>query len=304
MKSKNKLGKKAQFFFFFMAILTIVAMITIFFMIGLKKEAFKEPIGTKAFEIIKMSQETEKMLVYIDYSAKNSAWLSAWNLADNGGILNPIELYNGYALWKRTSINTLTSSDYRIAFINGAKENLYKFINNYAKGKTITTSKLSEVTLEVYDEKQRPIEYDLITIDNSLIGSANHPLFALGKRGPEIKGEITKGTVRTYAVSPSFNVNINYDLEEYQTMITQASDLMNDCAGKGNQTFACINSNKPTNWDIGDCDGNIADKTGITFRFCVDSEYTIPHFTANKLKNQKLKYKFALDFTQKIVSIT
>jgi hypothetical protein len=295
---KLRKSKKGQFYYFFMALLTIAAMILILFMIGLKKDSFNEPVGLKAFELAKLSQESEKAILYIDYSAKNSAWISAFDMAEKGGIsTNSFKgTYRGYNLWKAQGL-LLGPYDYKQTFAEKTKQNLNQFIVlSYGIMKKTKTTDISQANIDFFDEKGRMVDYDLIYVNNSLVGSASHPMIAVGLRQTKVKGsETAMGATRMYAVNPSFNVHIGYDLNEYQTMITQADSLLRAC--NSTNTLTCINANKPANWNVGDCNGVIADKNSTIFRFCADSKYQIPHNDGKQFSIKQLKYKFALDFS-------
>ena len=302
---KLKKSRKGQYYFFFMAVLTIAALAAIFFMVGLKKDSFNEAVGLKAFELAKLSQESDKALLYLDVSAKNSAWIAVWDMADNGGISNTsfAGAYHGYNLWKPKQ-NILGPYDYKQTFVEKTKKNLNRFlVMSYGQIKQIKTSDASQANIDFFDEKGRFIDYELLYVNKSLIGSASHPMLGIGLRASEVQGEqALMGATRMYAVDPSFNVDIGYDLDEYQTIITQADSLLRAC--NQTNTFACVEANKPANWAIGNCEGMIADKNSTMFRFCVSSRYKIPVHDNTQVKIQQPKYKFALDFSQNLFSIT
>ena len=255
-------SKKAQFFTVFVVVMAAGALSTAFFMIGSKLEQFKEPIGTNAFEITMLAQENEKAMIYLDYSAKTSAWKSVWDLADKGGITKESNKgeYLGYKLWKETPPNLFGPSFYKEEFIKLTEQNLNQLIKNPNKQKeNIKTTPLTSVNIDYYHTNNEYITYDLLLKDNFLIGSADIPLFSFSKKSiKQSDGTYVDRVSTSYTIIPSFNVDLNYDITEYKEISTQAQRLVEECSSENtNNTLNCVNANKPKTWKIGACNDEI-----------------------------------------------
>jgi hypothetical protein len=293
---KHKKSRKAQFFNIFMLIATAVILTVIYTTGDLKKEQFKEPIGAHAIEIAKMAQESEKVLLYVDSSAKLSAWQAARDLAAAGGISSGAE----YPLWKEDkALNTFGPSDYKEEFLRKTKESLTQFLDYYKKQKEIKISKINTIYLSL-SEGNNLIDYSLLSFNKSLAGSADSQMFVVGLRGGTLAGyDLVQGQTRRYVVNPSFNVDIGYDINEYLRLSDLSQELLDKCS-EANNTFECINANLPSNWKIGACDEEFKpEENQKIFRFCVTSDYKLPYYDSKNIKFiiKPVQYKFALDFS-------
>ena len=299
---RQKKSKKAQFFNILLLITTAFILTIVYTAGDLKKEQFKDPIGTHAIEIAKMTQESEKVLLYVDYSAKLSAWQAAFSLADSGGISS---IYNRgeylkYNLWKEDkNLNTFGPSDYKEEFLRKTKENLKQFLGYYGKQKEIEISNINTIYLSLSD-KNNLIDYSLLLFNNSLAGSADSQMFVAGLRGGTLAGyDLLQGQTRRYIVNPSFNVDISYDINEYNKLTDISQELLDKCSGT-DDVYSCINTNKPSNWKIGACDEEFnPEENQKIFRFCVTSDYKLPYYDSKKINFliKPVQYKFALDFS-------
>lgn len=288
----KKINKKSQIFTIGLIIISMSAIIYGVLFLGMNKSAFEtEPIGKKAFEIVETSHKSETALLFVDYSARNSAWNAICSMAEKGGI-SPVSFngeYLGYNLWKKDrSKNTFGPFDYKSNFLNQTRKNLNKFLE---------INPLLKDTLTPY--YSAPIDYYLTVKNKQLIGSPDQNYYLRKDMISNIQGEKTTiGTIE-YAFNPSFNININYDIDEYREISDSAQNLLEKCKNS-NKTLNCINKNKPASWIIGDCDSNIHNSTGTKFRFCVPSKYRIICSKDNKIQTTNIKYKFALDFLESL----
>lgn len=205
--------------------------------------------GEQELKLLKLYQDAENALVYVDQSAKYATLKSIPELAEKGGFYKPAcGTYKEYNIWSKNCF-----PDY--------KKSLAQIIN-----------KNLDPYLIVYPEPRLPPDnYDITILDNAIAGTAKAKL-----------SFYTPGLDRIeYFVSPSFTIEIDHNLDTYETLIEEADILIQTCSVQNLQN--CIEQNLPQAWLLGSCEGDktIQDRTS---RFCFISD--------------NLKYKFALHFPQ------
>ncbi len=234
--------------------------------------------GKEQFSIIKAAQKAENDLLYIDQSAKYAASESVINLASNGGFypsltfLPPIcGQYQQYYVWNRKSTRDDDCyPDYERTFKKSLAANLAKYFS-------------------VYPITPIPPEYEFSFINKDILGIAEENLNYTFEHG-------------NYSINPSFNINIDYDISEYKTIIDQAKQFIPKCNVEDQKLQNCITQNLPQNWQQGSCEGDkaIQDRKSM---FCVtfDQVFLVYNHNANKPEFTKLQYKFALYFPEPLV---
>jgi len=171
----------------------------------LKSEREFNIIGDSSIVLLKISKDAEKALLYIDQSAKFSAYQAIYDLSEKGGCLET-ENYLGYSIWDFNKCNP------DIEFAKKNFNNLFlQKLNNF---------------LSKYEAIKIPIDnYNLDFENGNLLGIAKNPLkIPIGKKDnekPESIGE--------YSIKPSFKVNLDYDFSEYKNLKNNIENLMKKC---------------------------------------------------------------------------
>lgn len=163
--------------------------------------------------------KAEGTLFFIDLAAKYSGKQAAVELARNGGFYKGSECgeYLGHALWNGPNKSCIP--DYKSEF----KTYLDSLLNEYFKA-----FPLQNLTLGV-------IDFDFK--ENRVIGRGMDD-FKCGIFPAE--GTIAAALAGYHYFTPSFNVDIGYDVEEYRKIREQAGVLLSECRGNANLD-SCIN---------------------------------------------------------------
>jgi hypothetical protein len=199
---KHKKG--ALLFAPILVIMMIVGLIYAWATIVGKYNAFDKKIGERQFELIDTYQTGEKVLFYIDQSAKCSIYQSIYDLAKNGGCSNGNK-YVGYTLWVGECNPDSESS--KTGFLNVFSDNL----NNY----------LSE-----YDSVELPLDNFNLNLDNGqLVGTGIEPL----KIPIEQISRRTSGQIGFYSIKPTFKQSVDYDFSDYDELKENAEELIDKC---------------------------------------------------------------------------
>lgn len=215
--------KKAMVLILFSAILVMfVIMPMLFYKMYTKQAQFKRTLGETQMDLLEIYQTAQKDLFFIDQAAKLSAYQATHDLADNGGF-SPLGSkcgnYLGYNLW-----SSQTESCYP-----NYKTNFKAYINGHLNQYFST-----------HPTEIKQNNYEFLLTKDSLIATALD----------NIHYQITKGD---YTVKPSFKINISYNIDEYQLIITAAKKLLDQCKTKPDLKI-CVETNKPKNWALNYCD--------------------------------------------------
>ena len=179
-----------------------------------------EYLGDAQLELMKSLQKGDDVLLYIDQSAKFSSSQSIYDLAGNGGFYNKENCgkHLGYNFWRTEAKKTDECfPDYKENFGAAFNENLNKYLKNY-RGISITNN------------------YAVQLKDKSIIGIANSDVkVPISILSPEKKNFVTGA----YYIKPSFNVNVNYDFDDYPE-IKEISHTVAQCL-KSNDVGICLN---------------------------------------------------------------
>jgi len=237
----------------------IVGIIAFFVSVIGGMKSMPNYVGEYQFSIINSAQKAENVLLYTHITAKYSSHQSIYSLAGSGGFYNNEKCgeYLGYAFWL-TEGKKLDECfpDYRENFVAMLNENLNKHLRNY-RGIAITDN------------------YAVQLKDKSIIGIANSDVkIPISILSPEKKNLLTGA----YSIKPSFNINANYDFDDYLEL-KEISGTIVQCL-KDNDVSICLNIAKGIDdkfdWSLG-CDKGVEK---IIYDFaefyqdCLDSEDT------------------------------
>jgi hypothetical protein len=183
MNIVNKKGIIVPLMAIFALVLFVSAAVMFY---GSKNITEEKVIGKIQLELIKLYQEGERILFYIDESAKNTEYNSLVDLGKNAGYYKTdCEKINGYYLWD-----------------NNCKPNYKENFNNYFKDNL-------NFYLSKYPDKELNIDYN-IKLDNGYIIGEPKDRYSLLYKKVQIKEEITnKYDDLIKKISIKYNVDEN-----------------------------------------------------------------------------------------------
>ncbi len=251
-------------------------------------------IGESSFSLIDSSVEAEKVLFYIEQSAKYSAHQLIYNLAKNGGYINSkCGEFNGYTLWFAIdSQNNVIDcypviEDIKYIFKLDFNEDLNEYLKKYPIS-------FVKVPTDNYEEIILREKLDII-------GAAKSNLLISIPPGRDLNREST--TYGIYSIRPSFKVAIDYDFDEYNKIAEEAKLLVSKCENEADAKTCIISSinedNYKDRWELS-CD-NPNEKFDNIFKFCRKSDKKAFAYESkdDKIALREIIYKFALQFGNK-----
>jgi len=263
----NKLKNNKKGLDYAVLLALVVLPLSLFFLVfrinGLIDET--RYIGPTQFSMLDDAQEAEKIMLYIDQSAKNSIEPSLFKFASNGFFydINECGNYGRYIIWQ-----TKDKECYPDIYNNFSyffKEEFSKYLNNYTRIKLPKDN------------------YVIITSKNSLNG---YPIKDLS-----LDIENKKYKVGDYLFTPYFTQKI--DFEEFEKTAEMSKMIFNRCAD-ANETEECINSEIISN--------RLVDRWSFEFDnyvalFNVITGKNVEVYDNNKLEQKELVIMFGLDFS-------
>ncbi|MBW2981377.1 hypothetical protein KY343_00725 [Candidatus Woesearchaeota archaeon] len=248
--------KKALLFNISLVLITIIVLTTALIALG-QVIPFKEGIGSRAFDIVEVYQEGENKLFYVDQAAKLSAQQAAYDLAQKGGFSNKTKCgkKEDYSIWLDA-----TKKDCYPDYKNEFNKDFNKIMKGY----------LSSVPLYV--------NYETSLFDERIIGIPHRATVLFFYSGKSMSN---------YTIYPSFNVNINYDINKYRDLKEQSNNLISECT---NKTVSCVNSKAAEfNWNITSAEQNF-----FKFYYKDNNTKVLVNNIKNELSHELIAYKFAL----------
>jgi len=203
-------NKRAAIFLTFVSIFLMVALLYFYTNYGTKDEFKLKNLGKVQLEILETYQEAEKALLYIDLSAKYSAYKTIHNLARVGGSFNDLECgkNNDFTLWNNQDKDCFPENKAIYSeFTTNFNSNLNKYLEKY-----------EESDLKENEKLKIPLNnYDLLFKDKQLIGIATQNLI------------INKKNIN-YSIKPSFNIDIDYNIsQDYEYLVEKAKEIIEEC---------------------------------------------------------------------------
>jgi hypothetical protein len=102
-----------------------------------------------------------------------------------------------------------------------------------------------------------------------------------------------------YRFNDGFATQLFYKMEDYDTLFGRTVELLSKCdqAASADLLKNCLDTEKPTSWEYGDCQNPNYVEQDRKIKFCAISPYNI--YLTNSASGQKelVIYNFALDFT-------
>lgn len=232
--------------------------------------------GEIQLSLLKAGYIAENKLIYADMAALFSANHAAVTLAGNGGFYSnfPCGNFSGYAIWNNENGScVLSSENITLNFFRMINEDLAAYMDNAPfKGETEWLTP----DISVLTDYSRII-YDLSARGTRLMGTANNAL--------ELVVSLRGDKAAAYYTKPSFNVDISYNISEYDLLVSKANLLVAKCRANEN-TLNCIKGNMPMGWELRE---DLVGRGGI-FAFDAYSDY--------KINTKQIVYRFALYFPE------
>ena len=191
-------NKKATMILFPVAIFIMIALI--FFYVNYNTKDKLQPINvgdTQQMSILETYQQAEKALLYIDLSAKYSAYKTIENMNKNQGSFKDLDCEPSDEPSENQGQEDCIPTKKQV--YDAFSIDFNSFLNDYLK-------KYKETELKQGENLVIPLDnYDLLFKDNRLIGIATENL------------KINKKNIN-YSIKPSFNIDTDFDLfEEYES---------------------------------------------------------------------------------------
>ncbi len=244
--------------------------------------------GEVQLNFLEESAKAQGKLFFVEQAAKESAQDSALSLARRGGFSGSADILEcgfhvQYNFWNKGE--KWCKPNYKENFVN------------------LLNKEFSELTknLTTYE-----INYDYFVKDTTIVGVADETLYH-NIYGPK-SGDLVTGLIGSYEFRPSFNIDVDYNVEEYEKLFNQAQELVTACRGKNDSCIAekfkkfnvmVINGIEfpmPFGWKQGVCDGpafNLGENKKL---FCFEGGF-LKNFNGEEFVWKQIKYQFALDFT-------
>lgn len=258
------MNKQGIFFSIALVFIALGALVSLILVVNAVKTA-TEPlyhIGERSFEITQVYAEGEKVLFFVDQSAKISASKALEILATNGGFssfdaankLCRTTPFRGYVVWNSADLKKLCSWNHRTQFIDSFKALFFQYLDKLAP---------SIFSSEAYDFSF--IDDYFIGISSSPIGMLIYSPLSQGKNPKfelitsnawrkDISRFIAEGPpdvipvkarpglpVGQYFIRPSFKAQLQQDLSFYDDVKQTAKQTLKQCALPDfNQKIGCV----------------------------------------------------------------
>ena len=195
--------KKATMILFPVALFIMIALIFFYVNYNTKDKFQPVNVGDAQMSILETYQQAEKALLYIDLSAKYSAYKTIENMKGNQGSFKDLDCKPLDELSENQEQEDCIPTKKQIYDAFSADFNSY--LDDYLKEYKETELKEGEELVIPFDN------YDLLFKENHLIGIAIQNL------------RINKNNIN-YSIKPSFNIDIGFYLfEEYVSYFSQES---------------------------------------------------------------------------------
>ena len=280
--------KKSQLFGILLVVAAAIVLSTAFIIISGKTSPYRKQVGVRSLNIYKTYQEMEKVLIYVDQSARFSAYNAIFEAAADGGFAGDSECgrYSGYNLLNNAAEDcSLDLADYEKNLKDKILGNLKRYLGMYP----VNEKRFPGFKLEI---SKLGAGYDLLFDEEDLIGIAEDDVSII-MSGNDI--ENVWGVHGKYIIKPSFNVDIGYGVNEYEVLRSQIA-VIYECKSESDITLLvdCVKQKKPNNWKLRE---DLAGK-GRTLAFDVTSDYTLVYYdkTDGLTYLKPVVYKFAVYF--------
>jgi len=262
-------NKKSQEFITHITIILLLWVAVGYLMVVVFTETkpFETEFGDIQIKILNVYSEGEKTLFYIDQSAKYSAQQAIYDLSQNGGFLeaNKCGDYLGYNYWKTETqqfeeCKPSTEENFKLTF----NTNLNKHFDQINSIYKIMIPKNNYLDIKVKDNL-------------NIIGIADKNLII----------PIGEKPIGIYSISPSFNVNTDYDLDEYNSLSENLEIFYEECRDDDNKN-ECIKEKINTLKDFDALDSCETEEQESLLKFaeyyesCSKAKIPITHLESGK----------------------
>jgi len=223
------MNKKALDYAMWLAMVTFVCIVYLFIIINGELRDFRWNVGEHEVALLNTYQKAEENLLYVDNAARLASWQSVDSFASFGGMPNE----------ECSSIQSTAGKKY--SFWNTADKNCFETANFYENFNVILGNKLKPYL----NRRNIQNDYEFTVLKDKISGFALQPIGIPIQPPPEkiteyflffkvYEEEVPKTAVGKYYVRPSFTVNINSNLEDYNKIRDKMKNLL-ECSKKHRQ---------------------------------------------------------------------
>jgi hypothetical protein len=266
-----------------------------------KDNAFQRNIGDDQYKLIQQYQQGERYLLFMDQAAVYTTYESVRQLAADGGSAGDTDCgtVGGYRLWNQAGISCYPTLNSLAAALPGYYNTIINdYSHVYVNETNITIYSLEYLgndPLEFIARPERRTDFLMSEDGSQSIVLGEIVQYQVGAAGSTAYEKTVSRDMRNlsfaYSVVPVTEVRIAYSLEEYDTLVSEAEDLLRLCSGS-NETDTCLRDHLTAGWTI---DGN----ESSVYLFTVVGSHKLPFYDESQKEviDQEVSYRFALDFS-------
>ncbi|MCK4589206.1 MAG: hypothetical protein KAT77_02100 [Nanoarchaeota archaeon] len=232
--------------------------------------------GEMQLKFLEEASKVQGKRYYFEQVAKESAHETARNISYLGGFRNlnlDCGIVGSISFW---------NNETNYCWPEYKKNFLISFDNNF----------LEEIS-------ETGINYDYFVKEKTLVGAADDVLLEDFNYGGRLLGQL--------AWRPSFSVEIDYNLDEYEDLFAYARELIVGCSEEGegciDRKLGEFNAESDLKWQKGDCTGTFDDVGDGRRVFCVKGK-KLRVFDGEEYVEKQVEYQFGLNFAGEKEALT
>ena len=220
-------NKKGLDYAAMMVLVVLISLIYLFIQLQSKVNAFNVRIGEPQVALLNAFQEGEKALVYVDQSARYSAYKALDALAQRGGMTND-------------ACGTIEENGRKVYAWSKHGRDCTSSVQPYDAFSELMNGHMTLYLAKYNGTRLPPNNYDILVQKNSITGTALSPATVALKPPTEIRewyvgpiavatAELKKAAIGEYSFKPSFTVPVETKLEFYDQLKKEVRKLY-ECA--------------------------------------------------------------------------
>jgi len=215
-------NKKGLDYSAFMVLVVLIVMLALFLQLNSKLDVFGVRVGDNALALLESYYEGEKLVLFVDQSARYSVFHALSDMSLNGGFIGSPDcgFINDRPYWFRNNKKCYDSVDWLASFEYYFSEQLDAYFSLYS--------------LAIPEDN-----YEFTVSDDSVIGIPVRPVFVPIWPCAEKKADYAKGALEftgtfgisglgAYAVRPSFKLDTDLHLDDFDLLLDKV-DVIIDC---------------------------------------------------------------------------
>jgi hypothetical protein len=228
-------NKKGMDYSAFMVVVVLIVIIYLFTQLYVKLDVFERRIGDQELALVDVYNQGDKLLLFVDQAAKYSVYKAVDELAYNGAAKPnelPISSHNKAAYWYKDGKKLYRDIDFYKNFEYYLDKNMNDYMSKYLARTpfefTITDDKILGIPL-------KPVLLNIFPKADK----KEHYIEVMTKVGKDLNIDTPTG-LGIYAVRPSFSVDAETKLDNYdilfdkidELLTCRMSDTLPNCVGK------------------------------------------------------------------------